>query len=143
MTDDLQRLALARSIAARLPAASLDDLRLVDKLLTRLEQSRFTWRRRVATGPGDIDTRWHLAVTGCAMVVTRCHGRWSKGDTDERNDYPPILERCLACQRAAWRGTELDALIAAALEELADEDRERAGLREAARIEMLGPERTP
>lgn len=54
------------------------------------------------------------------------------------HDAPPVTERCLTCQRRAWRETDLDPLIAAVLEQLAADDRALANLREAARAEMLG-----
>jgi hypothetical protein len=136
---DIRRRGLLASLAGRLQAASHDELRVLDRVLTRLEQQRFTWRRRIATTARDADTRWHLASIECGCsFVTRCHGRWSKADGDERSPSPPVAERCLACQRAGWEGVELDQLIGAVLELLAAEDRERADLRESARAEMIG-----
>lgn len=134
---DVARLALVRGIMCRLAIASHDEARAVDKILTRLEQLRFIWSRRIATSPHDVDSHFHLAAPIGDAVTTRCHGRWGLLDEYETSDAPPVMDRCLACQRAAWRETELDPLIAAVLELIAAEDRERATLREEARAEMF------
>lgn len=141
MTDDTQRRGLVSDLARRLALAGHDELRVVDKLFTRLEQQRFVWTRRIATGLGDIDTRWHLAtrVAPRGSVITLCDGRWPTGDAAETSDSPPVTERCMACQREAWHGrADLDPLIAAVLEQLAADDLATANLREAARAEMVG-----
>jgi hypothetical protein len=50
MGEDLQRAALARIIASRLPLASHDELRVLDVVLTRLE------RRRDRAGPLEVNS---------------------------------------------------------------------------------------
>lgn len=134
MTDEVRRQALIRDLGRRLQLASVDEIRVVDRVLDRLEQHRFTWRR-----PRHPASSWHLAQSIGGSWLTRCVGRWSERDTTIEHDAPPVADRCLACQRAAWSGADLDMLIAAVHDDIAAEDRERAGLREAARAEMLGP----
>jgi len=141
MTDDTQRRGLIADLTRRLALASHDELRVVDRVLQRLEQLRFTWLRRGPTSPNDIDTRWHLSArVANGAIVTRCHGRWAEHDMVTCVDSPPVTERCLACQRAAWSdsASDLDPLIAAVLEQLAADDLATANLRDAARAEMLG-----
>lgn len=95
MTDDTQRQALARDIARRLQLASLDEVRVIDAILIRLELGR---------------ERYGL------LDVSRVRD-WRKERREEL----------------------LDVIVYDVARELADEDRERAALREAARVEMLGP----
>jgi len=140
MSDD-QRRGLVADLTRRLSVLDLDSVRVLDRIALRIEQLRFTWLRREATGPNDIDTRWHLSArVANGAIVTRCHGRWAEHDLVTCVDSPPVTERCLACQRAAWRdsASELDPLIATVLEQLAADDLATANLREAARAEMLG-----
>ena len=138
--DDTQRRGLIADLSRRLALAPLDDLRVLDKLEQRLAQLRFVWTRRSPTSPHDIDTRYHLAATIGDSEVTRCNGRWPSADPARIAVSPPVLERCMACQRAAWSdsASELDPLISAVLEMIAAEDLARANLRDAARAEMLG-----
>lgn len=135
--SDTERRGLVADLARRLALAPIEDLRILDRLLTRLEQLRFWWSRRIATTSHDVDAKFHLATQVNGVMVTRCNGRWAPLDAVESHDAPPVTERCMACQRAAWSGTELDELIAAVEEQLAGEDLARANLRDAARAEML------
>lgn len=82
MPDDTQRRALIRDLARRLELAGLGEIRVIDRVLTRLEQRREGLRRQ-----------------------------------------PPAVT---------------DELICVVILELAAEDHDRAALREAARLEMLG-----
>lgn len=138
MTDDTQRRGLVSDLTRRLALAGHDELRVIDRVLQRLEQRRFKWERHVATSPYDTDKAFHLAAPFGRVVVTRCNGRWPAGDAVEHNGCPPVAERCLACQRAAWRETELDPLIVEVLEQLAADDLAMSNLRDAARAEMVG-----
>lgn len=91
---EVQRLALARDMARRLPAASLDELRLLDRVLQRLELGRSLYGPLDVSKPRD----------------------WRKERFEER----------------------LDCLVYDVAGELAAEDQARAGLRAAARDEMVG-----
>jgi hypothetical protein len=147
MSHDLQRTAIARSIAARLPLASLDEIRLLDVALETIEAIRHgdgrTWMRRVATGPGDVDTSFHATRPLRALMATACGGSWPIEDAAEASPNPPLEERCHACWRAAAArspgGPALGETLLVLVAEMAERDRERAGLREAARDEMLPP----
>jgi hypothetical protein len=142
--SELERLALARNIAARLHLASHEEIRLLDRLLVRLEQTRACadlrgWLRRLSTTPYDRDDLYHLVARRTDVAVTTlCSGSWLAGDATEAMRGPPLTERCLVCWRAGSAGDPLRLALIAAMEELADEDQERAELREAARAEMLG-----
>lgn len=146
MPDELLCTALARSIAVRLPLASHDELRAVDIVLQTLEAIRHgdgrDWFRRVATGPGDVDRSYHLARRLRATITTACGGSWPIDDAVEVSPNPPLVERCDACWREAAASSPGGPAVGEALlfvvAELAERDRERAGLREAARVEMLG-----
>lgn len=98
MSDEIQRQALARDIARRLQLASLDEVRVVDRVLLRLEQTR---RLRAQQDFSEFQS-------------------WLR--ERERDD------------------SEVDALISVLAARLAQEDRDRAALHEAARDEMLGVE---
>lgn len=136
---DHQRRGLVADLTRRLALATYDEMRVVDRVLTRLEQLRFIWSRRIATGPHDVDTRWHLAGRSTlGSFVTRCEGRWSVSDVVEHIHVPDVADRCMACQRAAWSGTEIDPLIAAVFELLAADDRDRAQLRAEVAAEQQG-----
>ena len=138
MSDD-QRRGLVADLTRRLALASHDEIRVVDRVLDRLERLRFRWERRIPTGEHDRDPKFHLAARlGGGVMTTRCRGSWPLGDMVETQSAPIVTERCLACQRAAWSGTELDPLISAVLEQLAADDLSTANLREAARAEMVG-----
>lgn len=138
MADDTQRRGLIADLTRRLALAPLDDLRVLDLVLTRLEQLRLTWTMRGATSEHDVDTKFHLATVIGDRRVTRCNGSWSAGDAVIAMPAPPVTSRCMSCQRAAWSGTELDVLITVALQDLAADDLARASLRDAARAEMVG-----
>lgn len=146
MPDELLCTALVRSIAVRLPLASHDELRVTDIVLQTLEAIRHgegrDWLRRVATGPGDVDRSYHLARRLRATIVTACGGSWLIDDAVEVSPNPPLVERCDACWREAAASSPGGPVVGEALlfvvAELAEQDRERAGLREAALAEMLG-----
>ncbi len=113
--------ALARSIAARVAAAEPDTVRVIDQVLLRLELGRFVWQRRIATSERDTATKWCLASPAGHVISTRCHGSWPTSDAVEvayPPIVPPVVDRCMSCQRAAWSGVELDQLIAAVREQL-------------------------
>jgi len=86
--------ALIRDLARRLQLAAHDELRVIDRILTRLEIGR---------------------------------ERYGELDLSRPRDW-----------RREHREELLDALVYDVAEELAREDQERAELREAARVEMLG-----
>jgi len=139
---DLQRNALARDITSRLIRASHDELRILDKLLVRLEQLRsLSWTRRRATTDRDVDRSFHLVGRiSTGAVSTRCDGSWWRGDESETSlDGPPLAEMCWECARrwAAGRDIELYALLDVA-RDLRTEDIANAALHEAARLEMIG-----
>jgi hypothetical protein len=140
MTDDLQRRGLIADLSRRLALLDLAEVRALDRIALRLEQLHFGWRRRTPTSPFDRDPKWHLAETVSGVVITRCHGRWSAADDAIAESCPPVTERCLACQRAAWSdsASDLDPLIAAVLELIAAEDLARKNLQDAARAELGG-----
>lgn len=94
MSTELQRQALARDLARRLQLASHDEIRVVDRVLQRLELGR---------------------------------ERYGLLDLAQPRDY-----------RRERFEERLDALVYDVREELALEDQHRAGLREEARVEMLG-----
>lgn len=138
--SETARLALARDISRRLPSASLDETRLVDRALTCLERVRsFRWERRLATSLTDVDHSFHVVSRiESGAVRTRCSGSWPLGDTVEtQTPAPRIAEMCAACLSSAVGDAWTDALIAIA-DELDQEDRERADLREEAWREMTG-----
>lgn len=101
MSDEIQRQALARDIARRLQLASLDEVRVVDRVLLRLEQTR------------------------------RLRAQQDFRDFSEFQSWLRERER---------DDSEVDALISVLAARLAQEDRDRAALHEAARDEMLGVE---
>lgn len=138
---DLQRNALARDITLRLARVGLFDLRVVDKLLLRLEQLRpLSWTRRLATSTQDRDRYFHLPTIAAGRVVTRCNGSWSLDDASEVSiDGPPLHEMCGACAERWARGKDVQLYQLLELaRDLATEDLEREALREAARVEMVG-----
>lgn len=145
MPDDLLRAALARSIAARLPLWSEEELRALDVVALTFEAIRHgdgrDWLRHVATGPGDIDDDFHLARRLRATVATACGGSWPIDDAVEQSPNPPLLERCEACWRAAAYsspgGPALGEALLVVVAEMAERDQERKELREQARAEML------
>jgi hypothetical protein len=94
VTTGIERRGLLASLAGRLPAASHDELRVIDRVLGRLELGRDRYGLLDLAKPRD----------------------WRRERFEER----------------------LDALVYDACEELALEDRARAELREAARVEMIG-----
>lgn len=150
MTDDTQRQALARDIARRLQLASLDEVRVLDRLLVRIEQRReqphVRWERRLPTTPFDRDRFFHLARVSDGVVVTMCRGRWPLGDAVELRDggADPGNEGCAACRRAARREASdllLDAVIDDVAAQLAAQDRDRAGLRAEAAAELAEVDR--
>lgn len=91
---EVQRQALARDLARRLPCLGLDELRLVDYVVARLQLGRERYGELDLAAPRD----------------------WGKELAEEL----------------------VDALVYQAARELAAQDREREGLREAARQEMVG-----
>ncbi len=139
--SDLQRNALARDVSMRLLRASHDQLRCLDRLLTRLEQLRdLSWTRHVATGPNDVDDSFHLAFARDSRMVTRCNGSWPEGDAVETSlDGPPLHEMCGACVERWARGKDiaLYGLLDLA-RDLATDDLIHAELHELARVEMTG-----
>jgi hypothetical protein len=139
---DLQRNALARDISMRLLRASHEDLRIIDRLLTRLEQLRnLSWTRHVATSPHDVDRAFHLVVgTTGDSLRTRCNGSWPATDAVETCvTSPPIVEMCGACIERWTRGRDVDLYgLLDLARDLATEDLIRAELHEAARAEMMG-----
>lgn len=140
MTDDTQRRGLVADLTRRLALLNLEHVRALDRIALRLDQLRYVWMRRSPTGEHDADAYYHLTSTIGASEVTRCAGRWARTDAARVAVSPPVAERCLACQRAAWgdRASDLDPLICALLEDLAADDLAMANLREAARAEMVG-----
>lgn len=147
MPDDLQHSILARSIAGRAQLSSLAEVRVLDVCLATLEAIRngpagHAWTRRLATGPGDIDTSYHLARRLRATIATACGGSWLIDDAVEVSTNPPLDRRCHACWRAAAAsspgGPALGEALLVVVAEMALEDREVAGRREQARSEMLG-----
>lgn len=94
MGDEVQRQALVRDVARRLQLASLDEIRVADRVLARLELGR---------------------------------ERYGLLDLAKPRDW-----------RRELREELLDSLVYDVAGELAQEDRERAELREAARAEMVG-----
>lgn len=139
MTDDIARNALARDITSRLISCSHDELRVFDRLLLRTEfVVQLPWKRRIATGPGDADRRYHLASKCGGSMVTRCEGRWPAGDAVETFVVrAQLFDLCRACMTWWFTTENIAEAIVDAITELADEDRRYADLREAARLEML------
>ncbi len=117
---------------------------MVDRGLVAIERIRCggdrRWERRVATGAGDRDTSFHLAIArpSAGVVMTLCNGSWPFGDAVETVANVPLAERCRACWRAAVADDRFALALVELAGELAAEDQERAELREAARAEMLG-----
>lgn len=130
--------ALIRDISRRLELASLDELRVLDKSLTGLEQLRSHRWERVISAPG-MTKFCSIGKIERGSVVTRCAGRWPITETVETQNPPRISDMCRACLR--WiafelgAGHSIDALIAIA-GEIAKEDVERAELRAQALAEM-------
>jgi hypothetical protein len=139
--SELRRNALSRDVTSRLIRASHDELRVVDRLVTRLEHLRsLSWTRRLATGPGDVDRVFHLVACADGRVVTRCNGSWWIGDAVETSiDGPLLRELCRACVErwAHGKDIQLYGLLDLA-RDLATEDLARAALHEAADREMNG-----
>lgn len=138
---DVQRNALARTITARLLSASFDDLRVIDRLVVRLEQLRaLSWTRRLATTERDVDRVFHLpAIASTGRFATRCNGNWPVEDKVETSlDGPPLSEMCGECalRWARGRDVQLYGLLELA-RDLWQEDLARAELHELARIEMF------
>jgi len=140
VSHDIQRTAIARSIASRLPFGSLDEVRVLDVVLGTLEHIRNAgeWERREA---GD-DRSWHTVRHLRATAAGACGETWPIASPVEQSANPPLHERCTACWRAAAAsspgGPALGEALLVVIAEMAERDRERAGLREAARAEMLG-----
>lgn len=142
--DEIRRQALARDIARRLQLAGQDELRAVDRVFLTFEIIREgagdrRWQRRLPTGPGDRDRSFHLVIGRPWVVETLCNGSWRFADRSEQRTNPPLAERCRACWLRAVDGDWLAVQLIALANELEDEDRERAELREQARAEMLEP----
>lgn len=150
MGDELQHSILARSIAGRAQLSSLAEVRVLDVFLATIEAIRngpagHAWTRRIATGPGDVDTSYHLARPLRATIATACGGSWLIDDAVEPSPNPPLEERCHACWRAAAAtatatspgGPALGEALLVVVAELALEDREIAGRRKSARGEMF------
>lgn len=142
--DDLAHQALIRSITPRLQLTSHGEACMVDRVLVLIERIRCggdrRWERRVPTGAGDHDTSFHLATlrAGAGIVATLCNGSWPLGDAVETTANAPLADRCRACWRSAVADDPLALVLVDVADELAAEDRDRADLREAARVEMLG-----
>lgn len=121
MSDDLRCRGLFANLTARLRCASFAELQLIDRALETLEGVRERdaygrrWERRIATGPGDVDRSWHLALRGSEYVRTACKGSWLADDATEQADSPPLKDRCRACWREAVR---LDPVGLALIDEL-------------------------
>lgn len=149
MSDEERLHAHARDITRRLLHASLDEVRVLDRLLLRLEQRRetpagprFEWRCRIATGPRDIDHRYHCGRAEGGSFVTLCNGRWELADADVAIDLGSVFES-LACPRC-WSRKSLVAVARPVEDELIDQlarairehDLESADLRAAAAFEQ-------
>lgn len=137
---DIQRNALARDLAMRQHRATLDELRVIDRLMIRVEQLRdLSLERRVSTGPGDVDHGWHWVVRpGGDSAITGCNGRWPITDPVERMAGVPLLEVCPACADRWFDIASTSSSVAGVMLELREETERRAALHEAARIEMTG-----
>lgn len=129
--------ALVRTLSKRVAAASLAELRVLERVLDQLEiQRRDRWERRLATGPGDVDRSFHLVHVSGGSVCTLCNGRWDLGDAVETQAYPTLGDRCPACLRRAGRNSMADALIYDVEAEIAAEDRAAADRQAVARALM-------
>jgi hypothetical protein len=142
MSDNLQRTAIARSIAAALSEQSLSEALATQVVVQTLEHIRNAgeWERREA---GD-DRSWHLVNHHTHTVSTPCGRSWEITVPVEQHDNPPLRERCTACWRAAAStspgGPALGEALLVVIAELAERDRSvaaRQARQEAARAEML------
>lgn len=135
--SELQRGALGRGISRTLLGLGLGDLRIVDRLVVRLEQLRsLSWTRH----GGDVDRMFHLVTTWGGSVATRCDGRWPESDPSETlPEGPPLHLICGECARRWARGKDLELYgLLELARDLATEDLIRAEPHEAARLEMTG-----
>lgn len=140
--DDLQRRGLLRGFGPRLGPFNLGEARQLSAAMDAIERARHggdrQWCRRIATGPGDVDTSFHLAkpnqLTG--VVRTLCRGVWAIGDATETMENVPLELRCDACAIALADGDLLALALIAVAQQLRLEDQEHAGLQQEAADEI-------
>lgn len=130
MTDEIRRQALDRVLSRRLLDAITGEFEIVDRVLLELEKLRdgaggSPWRRRLATGPGDVDRSYHLTRRELGAVTTLCRGGWRSGDRSEFAFNPPLEERCTACWRRVVAGDEIALRVLELVELMGAEGRAR------------------
>lgn len=150
MSNNLELRALLRSFTARLASLSCEEARLLDVAWQAIEQVRAggdrQWQRRIATGPGDVDTSWHLERAGTRKVVkTACRGSWPTSDGVDMHPNPPLHERCDVCWSTVVGGSAIGMALLEVARQLAIQDAEREAQHERDRAEVVGrvPDGTP